>query len=101
MDLLETFPFTCNLQRDDDQKSAAAEPAADATSPAGALPAPQQPGNASGALEISLDLPSEEGVQIADILFGGTQPKEDKSSSEEEWECVDTGQPVSAKKVLS
>lgn len=66
-----------------------------------ALPPPQQAAvPASDALEISLDLPSEGGLQLSDILFGGSQPKEEGTTSEEEWECVNTGLPVSAKKVL-
>ncbi len=54
---------------------------------------------ASNGEEISLDLPSTAGLDIADILFSSPpQPKPD-ASSEEEWENADTGEPVSAEKV--
>lgn len=53
----------------------------------------------STAVEISLDLPGAAGLDIADILFDAQAQQKQVSSSEEEWENVETGQPVSASKV--
>jgi hypothetical protein len=52
-------------------------------------------------LEINLDLPASKGLDLADILFAKGPAAKDASASEEEWEFVDTGLPVSSQKVSS
>ncbi len=51
-------------------------------------------------MEISLDLAGTGGLDINDLLLKSPQEQKQEVSSEEEWENVDTGEPVSETKVV-
>lgn len=55
---------------------------------------------AGSNVEISLDLSVTGGLDINDLLLKSPQEQRQEVSSEEEWENVDTGEPVSESKVL-
>ncbi len=65
---------------------------------------PQQPvANATAAgtnVEISLDLAGTGEVDINYLLLKSPQEQKQETSSDEEWEDVDTGEPISETKVL-
>ena len=65
---------------------------------------PQQPvakAIAAGTnVEISLDLADTGEVVLDDLLLKSPQEQKQETSSDEEWENVDTGEPISETKVL-